>query len=135
MGLPRVFTLLVPAVSGASSFFPVSLRKEIEERLHNDCGQDCLNVFHDMDAAARKEGATDLQSTLLKMGQKEVERINSFYQSSADFQNSMHSSFDKASCAAATGMANKCNYARVAAMGAYQAINTAAHVLGVVGNV
>ena len=122
----------------------------IDEALKADCGEQCVNKWHEMLQTHSKNGATlvdtmkaaavDVQHQMEAFKNAMAggdEKLSSFL--SAQEQNGM-APIDvpcsgAASCKVVELIANSCNFPRLAAMAVYQALNLAVHIFGIVTKV
>lgn len=144
---------VVPLVGCAAALknpFTGLTLQSMETELLVTCGQACVNSFHNM---VHELNSQDLNSSeaWLQGVTKMMEGVNtqahlmlSSTQTRTSLVSKSHAKTgvfggtpcdSEASCTLVQAFANKCNYARISLQQSYEAVNVAAHVLGVMTSV
>ena len=113
---------------------------DIEKALLADCGDECVKLWDHMKAA---HSGADLPSLVKNIVQAEMQKATQLAQQLQTQTSFLEASWspvnapcgDAKSCGLVEGVANTCSYGRVATLAAYQGVNLAVHVLGVVTKV
>jgi hypothetical protein len=133
---------------------PAHIAAEAESILRSDCGEVCVASLHDMLGAMDFAHNASDKGTFLKIfADKALQQVEHAERLQKSFHVSMEAAVQKrgtkqsllggilstdtacasnAACKLKSMMANKCKYGREALQLAYQGLNIAAHVMGVV---